>query len=55
MFLPHRNHPEADQRGRTVVGFLAVDADVVTGVEVAAAERDAALIDHLRHVTTYVV
>ncbi len=50
MFLPHRNHPEADQRGRAVVGLLAVDADVVAGVEVAAAVCDAALSNHLRHV-----
>ncbi len=33
--LPHRNHPKPDQRGGTVVGLLAVDADVVAGVEVA--------------------
>ena len=50
MFLPHRNHPEADQRGGTVVALLAVDADVVAGVEEAAAERDTPLIDHFRHV-----
>ena len=50
MFLPHRNHPEADQRGGTVVALLAVDADVVAGVEVAAAVGDTSLIDHLRHV-----
>ena len=50
MFLPHRNHPEADQRGGTVVALLAVDADVVAGVEEAAAERDTPLIDHLCHV-----
>ncbi len=50
MFLSHGNHPEADQRGGTVVALLAVDADVVAGVEVAAAVCDAALIDHFRHV-----
>ena len=55
MFLPHRNHPEADQRGGTVVALLAVDADVVAGVEIAAAERDTPLIHHLRHIATYVV
>ncbi len=50
MFLPHRNHPEADQRGGTVVALLAVDEDVVAGVEVAAAVCDTALSNHLRHV-----
>ena len=50
MFFPYRNHPEPDQRGGTVVALLAVDADVVAGVEVAATVRDAALIYHLRHV-----
>ena len=54
MFL-HRNHPEADQRGRGIVRFLAVDANVVAGVEITAAVRDAALIDHLRHVATHIV
>ena len=55
MFLPHRNYPEADQRGGTVVALLAVDADVVAGVEVAAAVGDTSLIDHFRHVAAYVV
>ena len=55
MFLSHRNHPEADQRGGTVVALLAVDADVVAGVEVAAAVCDAPLSNHLRHVAAYVV
>ena len=55
MFLPHRNHPEPDQRGGTVVALLAVDADVIAGIEVAAAERDTPLIDHLRHVATHIV
>ena len=55
MFFPHRNHPEADQRGGTVVGSLTVDADVVARVEVTAAERDAVLIDHLRYVATHIV
>ena len=50
MFFPYRNHPEPDQRGGTVVRLLAIDADVVAGVEVAAAERDTPLIDHFRHV-----
>ena len=50
--FPHRNHPEADQRGRGVIGLLAVDADVVAGVEEAAAVCDATLTDHLRHVAT---
>lgn len=50
MFFPYRNHPEPDQRGGAVVRLLAVDADVVAGVEVAAAVGDTPLIDHLRHV-----
>lgn len=50
MFFPYRNHPEPDQRGGTVVALLAVDADVVAGVEVAAAVGDTSLIDHFRHV-----
>ena len=54
MFLSHRNHPEADQRGGTVVALLAVDADVVTGVEVAAAKRDTPLSNHLRHIAAHV-
>ena len=54
MFFPHRNHPEADQRGRSVIGLLAVDADVVAGVEITAAVRDASLIYHLRHVAAHV-
>ena len=53
--LSHRNHPEPDQRGRAVVGLLAVDADVVAGVEVAATVGDATLIHHLRHVAAHVV
>ena len=52
--FPHRNHPEADQRGRGVVELLAVDADVVARIEEAAAVCDAVLIDHLRHVTAHI-
>ena len=55
VLFPHRNHPKADQRGGTVVRLLAVDADVVAGIEVAAAVCDAPLIDHLRHVATHIV
>ena len=40
----------SDQRGRGIVRLLAVDADVVAGIEEASAVCDAPLIDHLRHV-----
>lgn len=36
LLFPHRNHPESDAWGGRVVMGLAVDADVVAGVEKAA-------------------
>ena len=55
MFLPHRNHPEADHWGRAVVALIDRDAEVLAGIEVAAAVGDTSLIDHFRHVAAYVV
>ena len=52
--LPHRNHPKPDLRRRCIIAGLAVDADVVAGVEVAAAVCDAALIHHLRHIAAHI-
>ena len=52
--LSHRNHPEANQRGRGIVVFLAVNAGVVAGIEEAAAVGNSALIHHLRHIAAHI-
>ena len=53
--LPPCNHSEADEWGRGIVTLLAVDADVVAGVEEAATKGDTALIHHLRHIAAHII
>lgn len=33
LLFPHRNHPESEARGGRIVMSLAIDADIVSGVE----------------------